>query len=223
MKILITIMDNHSKNSISTVIRSINKKIIILEENNIHDYYIKNNLDTELSLIIIDSSQIQHMTNPANKLPDITQTNTAPMIYFMDTPDNTDPSLLFKLGVNGCIDKTYYKEYLIALLNNISLSHHTIPLPLLSYNNQVKSTSHENITQEDQDSNKARLTSRQEQVLNVIKYGKSNKEVSNILGLSEGTIRTHVADIFNRLNASNRTEAVHIATKLGYIKRSTIE
>lgn len=223
MNILITIMDNQSRNRISEVIRSINNHIIILEENNIHDFYANNNYHTEISLIIIDSSQIQKLTNPKNKLTDITQINNTPIIYFMDTPDKTDPHILFKLGVNGCVDKTYYKEYLITLLKNIDSSPYPIPLPLLSDNNQTKNTSNENINKRPRESKKPRLTSRQEQVLNVIKYGKSNKEISNMLGLSEGTIRTHVADIFNRLNASNRTEAVHIATKLGFIKRCNPE
>jgi DNA-binding NarL/FixJ family response regulator len=64
------------------------------------------------------------------------------------------------------------------------------------------------------------LTPRQRQVLNLLSEGKTNKEIGQVLGLSEATIRTHLGGIFRLLKVSNRTQAVHVASREG-ILRST--
>lgn len=53
-----------------------------------------------------------------------------------------------------------------------------------------------------------RFTPRQIEVLDLLCQGKSNKEIGAALNLSDNTVRTHVAAIFNVLGARNRTEAV---------------
>ena len=57
------------------------------------------------------------------------------------------------------------------------------------------------------------LTARELEVLNWIKQGKSNGEISEIMTLSVKTIEFHVGNILRKLGASNRTTAVVIAIK----------
>lgn len=52
------------------------------------------------------------------------------------------------------------------------------------------------------------LTERQMDVLSLLWKGEPNKMISRILGISEGTVKVHLAAIFRALNARNRTEAV---------------
>lgn len=52
------------------------------------------------------------------------------------------------------------------------------------------------------------LTERQIDVLSLLWKGEPNKMISRILGISEGTVKVHLAAIFRALNARNRTEAV---------------
>ncbi len=51
------------------------------------------------------------------------------------------------------------------------------------------------------------LSTRQLEVLELIGEGKSNKEVARALGVSPGTVKVHLRDIFERLGVHNRTEA----------------
>lgn len=51
------------------------------------------------------------------------------------------------------------------------------------------------------------LTPRQEQIRDLLRQGMSNKMIAGILGISEGTVKNHVSDIFKALNAVNRTQA----------------
>jgi DNA-binding NarL/FixJ family response regulator len=52
------------------------------------------------------------------------------------------------------------------------------------------------------------LTPRQWDLLHLIAGGSTNKQIARQLGLSEGTVRTHLENIYGRLNVTNRTAAV---------------
>jgi DNA-binding NarL/FixJ family response regulator len=43
--------------------------------------------------------------------------------------------------------------------------------------------------------------------MQLLAQGLSNKEIANILGITEGTIRVHLSAIFKAIKVSNRTEA----------------
>jgi DNA-binding CsgD family transcriptional regulator len=52
------------------------------------------------------------------------------------------------------------------------------------------------------------LTPRQWDLLHLIAGGRTNSQIARQLGLSEGTVRTHLENIYSRLQVSNRTAAV---------------
>ena len=60
-----------------------------------------------------------------------------------------------------------------------------------------------------------RLTPRQREVLRSLAHGASNKQMAQQFGLSEGTVKLHVAAILQALDAGNRTEAAARARALG--------
>ena len=51
-------------------------------------------------------------------------------------------------------------------------------------------------------------TSRQVQLLRRVAQGDTNRQVARDLGLSEGTVRKHLENIYARLEVHSRTEAV---------------
>lgn len=59
------------------------------------------------------------------------------------------------------------------------------------------------------------LTPQQARVLQMVAAGRLNKQIAHDLGLSEATIKAHMTAVLRRLGASNRTEAVAIARRLG--------
>ena len=60
-------------------------------------------------------------------------------------------------------------------------------------------------------------TDRELLVLQKIAKGMSNKEIGSELGITEGTVKAHVTNILNKLNSSDRTQAVTTAIKRGII------
>jgi two-component system NarL family response regulator len=63
----------------------------------------------------------------------------------------------------------------------------------------------------------ADLTPREFQVLQLVGEGKSNKEIGATLSIAEGTVKLHVNNLFAKLEAGNRAEAVAIALKRGIL------
>jgi len=65
------------------------------------------------------------------------------------------------------------------------------------------------------------LSERERQVLQYMANGRSNKEIGQILYISENTVKAHVKSILTKLDAMGRTEAIAIAIKRGLIKPVT--
>jgi LuxR family transcriptional regulator, quorum-sensing system regulator CviR len=84
-------------------------------------------------------------------------------------------------------------EYLIPYLHRVLIANINTPLP-----NRVKG-----------------LSRRETSVLMWMKQGKTNWEISRILGVSERTVRFHVEGIFVKLDVSSRTQAVACAMEQG--------
>jgi DNA-binding NarL/FixJ family response regulator len=52
------------------------------------------------------------------------------------------------------------------------------------------------------------LTARQRELLRLVAHGKTNRQIARHMGVTEATVRKHLENIFVRLEARNRTEAV---------------
>lgn len=89
-------------------------------------------------------------------------------------------------------------EYLLPYLHRIMLANvHT------SAANRVRGLSHRELT-----------------VLEWMKHGKTNWEVSRIIGITERTVRFHVESIFTKLEVGSRTQAVACAIEQGLLSNT---
>ncbi len=61
------------------------------------------------------------------------------------------------------------------------------------------------------------LTARELEVLELVARGLANKTIAAALGISAETVKVHVASIYGKLQAANRTEAVRLAVRRGLI------
>lgn len=61
------------------------------------------------------------------------------------------------------------------------------------------------------------LSSREQQILKLVAEGHSNQSIAHILFLTEGTVKWHLHNIFDRLGVRNRTAAIRIARSNGFI------
>lgn len=61
------------------------------------------------------------------------------------------------------------------------------------------------------------LTDRERQVLRLADEGRTSGDIANELGLSEGTVRNYLSEVFSKLGAINRMEAARIARSKGWL------
>jgi DNA-binding NarL/FixJ family response regulator len=61
------------------------------------------------------------------------------------------------------------------------------------------------------------LTDRETEILQLVARGVSNAEAARSLGLSRATIRTHLEHIYQKLEVTNRVEAVTEGLRKGWI------
>ncbi|QNK70967.1 LuxR C-terminal-related transcriptional regulator [Variovorax sp. PAMC26660] len=137
-----------------------------------------------------------------------------------------DPAIMrsaLERGVLGFIPKAYSPEVMLSAVRLVLAGGVYVPPMMLtalppgivagvaSPSNGEASTRGGNQTLEHL---RSVLTERQVEVLQLLSQGKPNKLIGRSLGISEGTVKIHLAAIFRALNVRNRTEAVVAAQAL---------
>jgi DNA-binding CsgD family transcriptional regulator len=59
------------------------------------------------------------------------------------------------------------------------------------------------------------LSAAQARVMDLLLAGKSNREIADFLGLSEGTVKIHLSAIYKSLNVTSRAQALVVAARQG--------
>jgi DNA-binding NarL/FixJ family response regulator len=67
------------------------------------------------------------------------------------------------------------------------------------------------------DATRGSLSSRQQQILNLMATGATNQGIADALGLAVDTVKHHTTLIYRRLDVRNRAAAVHLAERLGLL------
>lgn len=73
-----------------------------------------------------------------------------------------------------------------------------------------------------QDERTIKLTKREIEVLTLVIEGRSSKDIADALYVSKRTVDFHLANIYEKLQVSNRVQAFRRATRLGLIPIETV-
>ena len=63
------------------------------------------------------------------------------------------------------------------------------------------------------------LSKREEEVLQLVAKGASNREIASTLFISENTVKTHLRNIMNKLGVTNRSQAAVYAVKVNLVHK----
>jgi len=219
MKIMLIINEHFQRTKIKYALSLIKANLEIIDAKSYCDLSHNKSLEADIDIVILDCSNKKNL----DIFSDISNIKKiyikASIVCMLGSSYEIKSIECYKNGANGCFYKDHYIDYLHSIIRYKAHKHFFIPEHFLNFKNTALNTARINLNshKSTHKHGEQTLTSRQEEIMDFIKYGKSNKEISNLLGISEGTTRTHVSHIFNRLNVCNRTEAVHVATKLGYL------
>jgi len=120
-------------------------------------------------------------------------------------------------GAMGFISKNSTAAVMLSALNLVLSGGIYIPPEMLRQNNERVEKKPDFTDRRSLNTNEYGLTQRQMQVLTHIAAGLSNKEIAEAVHLAEGTVKIHVAAIYQSLRVGNRMEAVRMAEKLGLV------
>jgi DNA-binding NarL/FixJ family response regulator len=116
---------------------------------------------------------------------------------------------LIDAGARGFIPKMANSEQLMGALRRILQGEIYLPDALFLRSSGLTTSVEEHSV----------LTTRQQEILPLLAEGMPNKKIARMLGVTEGTVKQHLKDLFRRLEASNRTQAVKQASRLGLLKK----
>ena len=107
-------------------------------------------------------------------------------------------------GASGYISKNYSPDLVLAAIKSVLEGGVFVPKEAFS----ALITCVRQFKKEEPSSSFRDLTARQKEVAGLICKGMSNKEIANKLGISEGTTKLHVSNIFSMMSVSKRSELI---------------
>jgi DNA-binding NarL/FixJ family response regulator len=146
-----------------------------------------------------------------------------PVIVLSGSEDVELMRALIDLGVLGFIPKAYSPDVMLSAIRLVLAGGVYIPLLLLA---SAQAGGWQPATPASApppaaggppaslDGLRSLLTERQIDVMRLLSQGKPNKLIARELGISEGTVKIHLAAIFRALNVRNRVEAVVASRRL---------
>ena len=135
-----------------------------------------------------------------------------------------DADLIFramKLGAKGYILKTMASAQLIYSIEEVLSGKIYLPLAISSrfFEYFQKSFKEESSVVSKEENYLDSLTHREEEVLELLTQGVTYRGVASKLFISETTVKTHVNNIFQKLQVNDRTQAVLYAINNGFLNK----
>jgi len=126
---------------------------------------------------------------------------TACIMISGDEQEGVAPRVI-AAGASGFIPKSFTADEMIAAIRQVLNGDVFVPTPA-----QQPSPANDGTA----------LTLRQLEVISMLGRGFSNKEIARALDVAERTVKAHVSAVFEALNVRNRTQAVLVAQRRGFL------
>lgn len=212
MKILL--VDDHAlfRDGMHHVLRQLDKQAEILDANNLHDALVAVECNNDLDLVLLDLNMPDSDGLTSVKLFHARYPQL-PVVVVSGTVRRGEIEQVMNSGALGFISKTSSSKVMVQALRMVLDGGIYVPPQLIQ--NVVA-----DLDKGDRRSwrtNEFGLTVRQVEVLQYLSQGLSNKDIALAIGLAEGTVKIHVAAVFQTLRVNSRLEAVHAGQRIGLI------
>ena len=138
-----------------------------------------------------------------------------------------DSDLIFramKLGAKGYILKTMASAQLIYAIDEVAAGKIYLPSALSSrFFEYFQNSYKEEASASDSENLLTYLTAREEEVLDLLTQDNNYKGIAGKLFISETTVKTHVNNIFQKLQVNDRTQAVLYALNNGFANKRRVK
>lgn len=218
MKMTILLADDHAlfRDGMHYVLRQLADEVEILDGSSFSEMLKLADAHSDVDLVLMDL----HMPG-SNGAASVRTFNLkypeTPLVVVSGSEQREDMERVMEFGAMGFISKMTSSKVMLAALRMVLDGGVYLPPQLLqqSVNHLEQSVPDKRSRR----SNEFGLTARQVDVLQFLSQGLSNKETALKMGLAEGTVKIHVAAIFQALHVSNRMDAVRAAQRLGMLPK----
>lgn len=218
MKMTILLADDHAlfRDGMHYVLRQLADDVEILDASSFSEMLKLADANPAANLVLMDL----HMPG-SNGAASVRTFNLKypqmPLVVVSGSEQREDMERVMEFGAMGFISKMTSSKVMLAALRMVLDGGVYLPPQLLQ---QSMDHLEQGATDKrSRRSNEFGLTARQIDVLQYLSQGLSNKETALKMGLAEGTVKIHVAAIFQALHVSNRMDAVRAAQRLGMLPK----
>ncbi|GAB4059996.1 response regulator transcription factor [Uliginosibacterium sediminicola] len=157
-----------------------------------------------VDLMLPDMSGFSLLSVLAHRFPSI------PVIVVSALTDEASVKRALKAGASGFLPKTLSTEQLIDAVKTVLGGGIVTPgLAEMGVQRGSKKRSVESIAEQ------YGLTTAQTRVMELMVEGRTNREIAELLGLAEGTVKVHCSAILRALDVANRAQALVVLARQG--------
>jgi DNA-binding NarL/FixJ family response regulator len=137
----------------------------------------------------------------------------------IDRPD--DIERVIEIGAMGFVSKMSSSKVMLAALKLVLDGEIYVPTQILSGLSEQLEMRDRADGRVSRDSATG-MTERQLAVLKLVALGYKNKEIGSELDLAEGTIKVHLAAVYQVLRVNSRSDAIRVAQQIGLIETPNV-
>jgi DNA-binding NarL/FixJ family response regulator len=203
--------DDHAmfREGLQFFLKVLEPQVVILEASNFQAALDKLALEWPVDLALLDL-QMPGMGELEGFFAIRRRYPTLPIVIVSGVNDTRIIRTLLDGGARGYIPKFASSELLMDGLRHVLRGEVFVPEGLFMPATQAVAA---------EEGDDGALTSRQLQILPLLADGMPNKQIADALGVAEGTVKQHLKELFRRLNARNRTQAVQEARRQGLLRK----
>ena len=134
---------------------------------------------------------------------------TVPVVVLSALDDADTVSRVMKAGASGFVSKSGSSTELLEALRAVLAGEIYLPAKLMGLASRSESAHGEGKPL----AQRFGLTAGQARVLELLAEGRSNRQIGELLGLTEGTVKIHVSAIMKAMRVNNRSEAALLASR----------
>lgn len=216
MAMTILLADDHAlfRDGMRYVLQQLDQQVEILDASNFPEAlnHAENNSQIDLALMDLNmpgsdgtaSVRVFHL-----RYPDI------PLVVVSGSDQRDDIERVMEFGAMGFVSKMTSGKVMLSALRMVLEGGIYLPPQLLQQT--IATMDHGLTDKRSSRSNEFGLTMRQMEVLRHLAAGKPNKDIAKEMNLAEGTVKIHVAAVYQTLHVNSRLEAVRAGQRLGLL------
>lgn len=167
-------------------------------------------------VVVLEAGAESHLAMPLGLEPTRAR-DGLPVVMLVDELESEVAVAALGAGARAALPRDATAAEILAAVHAVAAGLTALPADLASTLFHAKSSEGATVPADSSGPGGRALTPREVEILALLGEGLGNKEIAVRLGISEHTVKTHLAAIYEKLGAANRAEAVATGLRRGLI------